>query len=321
MRYVVVGAGAIGGVIAGRLHQHGSEVLLVARGEHFSIIQSTGLTLESPEDTQLLLVPVTSSVLETTFRPDDVVIVAVKGQDTLSVLRDLERVAPPSVAVVCAQNGMENERVALRLFANVYGMCVMCPAAYLAPGAVHLYCAPVSGVLDLGRWPGGTDDVARTVATDLEVATFRASPLDDIATLKWGKLMSNLGNAIEALCGPHSDAKELVQRTRDEATTVLAAHGVDAAAAQKQLLQRITEVNYRPVGGTNRGGGSSWQSLTRGTGDIESDYLNGEIVLLGRLYGVATPVNELLQRRANHAAFTHGDPGQFTPQQLLDELA
>jgi 2-dehydropantoate 2-reductase len=96
---------------------------------------------------------------------------------------------------------------------------------------------------------------------------------------------------------------------------------VDAAAAQKQLLQRITEVNYRPVGGTNRGGGSSWQSLTRGTGDIESDYLNGEIVLLGRLYGVATPVNELLQRRANHAAFTHGDPGQFTPQQLLDELA
>ena len=43
-------------------------------------------------------------------------------------------------------------------------------------------------------------------------------------------------------------------------------------------------------------GGSSWQSLARGAGSIEAEYLNGEIVLLGGLYGVATPVNELLQR-------------------------
>ena len=45
------------------------------------------------------------------------------------------------------------------------------------------------------------------------------------------------------------------------------------------------------IGGRRRGGGSSWQSLARGTGTIETDYLNGEIVLLGRLHGVPTPVN------------------------------
>ena len=49
-------------------------------------------------------------------------------------------------------------------------------------------------------------------------------------------------------------------------------------------------------------GGSSWQSLARGTGSIEAEFLNGEIVLLGALHGVPTPVNALLQRLAIRAA-------------------
>ena len=43
-----------------------------------------------------------------------------------------------------------------------------------------------------------------------------------------------------------------------------------------------------------RGGSSTWQSLTRGTGDIECDFLNGEIALLGRLFGVPTPANSFV---------------------------
>ena len=39
MRFVVVGAGAIGGVLGGRLHQHGHDVVLVARGEHHDAIR------------------------------------------------------------------------------------------------------------------------------------------------------------------------------------------------------------------------------------------------------------------------------------------
>ena len=54
----------------------------------------------------------------------------------------------------------------------------------------------------------------------------------------------------------------------------------------------------KPIEGVRREGGSSWQSLARGPGSIEADYLNGEIVLLGRLHGVPTPANELFQRLA-----------------------
>ena len=41
----------------------------------------------------------------------------------------------------------------------------------------------------------------------------------------------------------------------------------------------------------SRGGGSTWQSLARGTGNVESEYLNGEIERLGRQAGIETPVN------------------------------
>jgi 2-dehydropantoate 2-reductase len=71
------------------------------------------------------------------------------------------------------------------------------------------------------------------------------------------------------------------------------------------------------VPGTTHGGGSSWQSLTRGTGSIEADFLNGEIVLLGREHDVPTPVNEALQRLANRAAADRIPPGSLTPEEVL----
>ena len=52
---------------------------------------------------------------------------------------------------------------------------------------------------------------------------------------------------------------------------------------------------WREIEGARARGGSTWQSLARGTGTIETDYLNGEIALLGRLHGVPTPVNAALQ--------------------------
>jgi 2-dehydropantoate 2-reductase len=73
----------------------------------------------------------------------------------------------------------------------------------------------------------------------------------------------------------------------------------------------------QPINGQPRSGGSSWQSLARGTGSIEADYLNGEIVLLGRLHGVPTPVNELARQLANKAAREGTPPGTYTPDQVL----
>lgn len=76
-------------------------------------------------------------------------------------------------------------------------------------------------------------------------------------------------------------------------------------------------ISPKPVQGRSRQGGSTWQSLQRRTGAIEADSLNGEIVALGQRYGVATPINLLLQRTAAAMAQNGEQPGGRRAADLL----
>jgi 2-dehydropantoate 2-reductase len=67
-------------------------------------------------------------------------------------------------------------------------------------------------------------------------------------------------------------------------------------------------------------GGSTWQSVQRGAGSVEIDYLAGEIVLLGRLHRIPTPVNELLQRVVSEVARDQGPARSIDAADLLARL-
>ncbi len=201
MRIVVVGAGAVGGVVAANLAMAGTPVVAVARGEHGRVMRESGLRYESPRGTTTVELPVVATLDEIEFTGDDVVMLGVKSQDTVGVLNDLRAAGVTGQPIVCMQNGVENERLALRLFPNVYGMVVMLPADHHAPGVVRVWTAPSSGLLDLGRYPHGVDDLCVDLAATLRSATFGSIPRDDIMAWKYRKLLMNLGNAIEAVCG------------------------------------------------------------------------------------------------------------------------
>ena len=68
-----------------------------------------------------------------------------------------------------------------------------------------------------------------------------------------------------------------------------------------------------------RGGGSTWQSLARGT-PVETDFLNGEIVRIGTVHGVPTPANVLLRNLAYDAARAGRKPGFMSASQVLSQL-
>ena len=70
MRFVVYGAGAVGGVIGGRLAEHGHDVALIARGAHYEAIREHGLTVESPETTVTVPVEVVDHPSKLTFTDD-----------------------------------------------------------------------------------------------------------------------------------------------------------------------------------------------------------------------------------------------------------
>jgi len=311
MRFVVVGAGAIGGAVGGRLFEKGHDVVLVARGAHGRALE-TGLVLESPTETVTLPVPAVTDPAQIAWDDSDtVVLLAVKGQHTDHALSQLA-VAPPETPVVCMQNGVENERRVLRHFANTYGMCVMCPASQLRPGVVQVHSSPVSGLLDLGCYPSGLDDRGQAISDAIATTTFQSVARPDIMRWKYRKLLMNLANAVEALCGPEGRFSPLAKAAQREGKDVLAAAGIDVATPEEDRERRADFLRLDPTSTGEWHGGSSWQSLARGAGSIESEFLNGEIVLLGNLHRVPAPVNALLQRLAVRAAADGAPPGTWT---------
>ncbi|MFI6601737.1 ketopantoate reductase family protein [Nonomuraea sp. NPDC050536] len=310
MRYIIVGAGAVGGTIGARLFQGGHEVVLVARGAHYEALRRGGLRLITPDSDQVLDIPAADRPVPT--RDGDVLILATKSQDTIAALAPW----PTYLPVVCAQNGVANERTVLRRFERVYGMCVWLPAQHLEPGVVAAHGYPRLGMLHLGRYPQGVDELAEQMATDLAKSGFLARATPDAMYWKYGKLMNNLGNAAEALCGRVQGLDRLFERVKAEGHAILEEARIPFSTPQEEVEHRGHEVDVRPIEGTPRGGGSSWQSLARGSGTIEADYLNGEIVLIGRELGLPTPVNEVLQREANRAAQERLAPGSISVEAL-----
>ena len=317
MRFVVVGAGAVGGVIGGRLAQHGHEVVLVARDPHLSAIRSRGLRLDWPEGSVVLGVDAVESGADVSWRDDDVVLLCVKSQDTDVALAQVRASAHAGLPIICAQNGVESERRALRLFERVYGMCVMLPAEHLEPGIVRAYGTPNTGILDVGRYPLGSDDVTSEVSAALAASEFVSESREDIMRWKHAKLLMNLGNAVEAACGADARTSEVAASAYNEGVAVLEAAGLPFVSAEEDMARRGTLMTLRPIDGQRRDGGSTWQSLARGLGTVETDFLNGEIVILGRLHGVDTPVNAMLQQLLAEMSRSGAAPGSKDSDTLL----
>lgn len=320
MRFVVFGAGAVGGVVGAQLHRAQHDVTLVARGDHFLAIRDRGLLFESPAERVRLEIPVVDDVANVAIPTGTVVLLTVKTQDTAAAMNALRSAADPDTPIVCIQNGVESERVVLRHFSNVYGVPVMCPCLFLEPGVVRAYSAPVTGILDIGRYPDGSDDNAAAIAAAFETATFVSEARPDIMRWKYRKLIRNLRNGIEAVCGREASRGRIGEMTTREAEHLLDVVGIDVAPLVEDEARRGSILATGPIDGSPRPGGSVWQSLTRRVGTIETDYLSGEIVQLGRLHGVDTPVNALLQRLASDMASNRTPPATVTEEQFLAML-
>ncbi len=147
--------------------------------------------------------------------------------------------------------------------------------------------------------------------------------MPDVMAGKYGKLLMNLSNMLNAALGPETDSGELKSRLKSEAVAIYAAAGitwrdVSSKDPRRQSLMKIVEVD-----GADKGMASTTQSLAR-CQSLETDYLNGEIVLLARLLGQTAPLNEALCRLAADFALQGAAPGQMSVQgltRLLDDAA
>ena len=320
MRVIIYGAGGIGGVIGAQLFKADQEVVLIARGPHLEKVQKDGLHYETPNGTDIL--PLTAvghpSVID--FRDDDVVLLTMKAQHTLDALDTLRAVTGENIPVICGQNGVANERMALRRFRHVYGMLIYLPSTFLEPGTIQTTSAKTIGVLDTGVFPNGVDDRVETLMAMLQEANFSARPTADIMRWKYGKLMINLGNALNALAPRNDEANPVRELLRAECRAVYAAAGIAYTEEDEITARRGDLMKAGKINGVGRQGDSSWQGLMRGNRDIEADYLNGEIIMLGRLHGVPTPANEVVLRLANRMAREGIAPQSMSAVDLLHQI-
>ena len=205
----------------------------------------------------------------------------------------------PTVAVVCGTNGVEHERMALRRFGRVYGMVIQLPAQFEKAGEVTVLCGPTNAILDVGRYPAGVDETATELASIIDDSPRLLSEADDdIMTKKYGKLLVNLGNIADAACGVAGRGARVVKAAIDEGKRVFEAAGIRWEQSPERVehyKSRAKTMQFDVPAGDTFVGGSTWQSLVKGASTLETDYFNGEIVMLGRLHGVETPTNEFLQ--------------------------
>ncbi|HWS39483.1 MAG TPA: rhodanese-like domain-containing protein [Actinoplanes sp.] len=310
-RYVIIGGGAVGATLAAELHRTGIDTVLIARGAQLDALRAQGLAYVRPDGEHRLRPPVAGGPSEITLTDTDVLVLATKTTDSTAAVADwawqpVKRadgstgVAATTLPLVTLQNGLETERIALRSFATVIGAVVWVPATFVTPGQVVNHGSPVPAILWLGRYPHGRHPVAAAVAADLHRAGFIAHQVDDITGHKAGKLISNLVNSLDALYPPSPLRDAATKALRTEARAVYAAAGIVPIIPDGG--------DFQPVGipGHERAGNSTRQSLTR-SAVPETDYLDGEIVLLARLHGVPAPLAEAVVARV-HRAVTEATP-------------
>jgi 2-dehydropantoate 2-reductase len=335
-RYVIIGAGAIGGGIGARLVQAGSSTVLVARGDHLAAMQRGGLRMRTPTEDVTLPVAAAASVRDITLRTDDVLVVAAKTQQLGAVLPDLadaqvhdadDKVAGTAgdlLPIFLATNGVAAEDLAARYLRRVFGVCIWMPAVHLEPGEVVLRGVPITGILHLGRVPSTAADLAdhallEEVAADLRRARFDIALPENVMAWKYRKLISNLGNVIDAVTDDPQAARSVIKAAGVEARTVLAAAQLEVTDDETEAAARAQSFTVEAVPGLAdaRLGSSTWQSLSRGTGSIETDFLNGEIVRIAHRQALRAPVNALLARLGRDAVRGRRGPGWLAAADLV----
>ncbi|HWS94355.1 MAG TPA: 2-dehydropantoate 2-reductase N-terminal domain-containing protein [Mycobacterium sp.] len=336
-RYVIIGAGAIGGTVGAVLARVGLPTVLVARGRHAAVLATAGLTLRKPDGTFHTAATAVSRAEDVRLTDRDVLVFATKTQQLDAALQEwvdqpvqgphgVVGTAGELLPAMTALNGVAAEQKALRYFRRVFGVCVWLPAVHLEPGEVIVRSWPVVGQFHIARWPASISaqadaDLLAGLAGTWSAAGIRVRIPDDVAPWKYNKLLSNLGNAVGALAAEPAETREAMAAVRSEGEAVLRHAGIEFVSFETSTAARADGPTIRPVPGWDAGpSNSTWQSLSRNTGNVETDFLNGEIVRLAHRHGITAPLNAALARATRAAVRNGSGPSRYSAAQLAELL-
>ncbi len=323
----VLGAGAVGLLLGGRLARAGREVLFVTRrAEVARQIQRDGVELEDPASGTCSRVPGVALDCGGASAPPigrGPVLVCVRGPDTEAAARWLAGAAP-GATVVSVQNDVDNEAKLARHFGRVLGVAFRQTCTRVEPNRVR---ASGGGRLAIGAHPEGSGPDVERLAADLRAAGYDVGVSPRIVEDKWLKLCVNLMSAPNALVrrDDHNGWQfvELKARLLEEASATLEAAGIAASscdgrdrslpeeiAYQRESLQLGTRARRLPIYN------QVWSALRRG-GTLEADAYHRRILDLAARHAVAAPANARVLTALERAAREGLGPECVSASELL----
>jgi 2-dehydropantoate 2-reductase len=337
MRTLIVGAGALGGLVAARLRAAGSPVSLATRNaESAAKLKKSGLQVTGVGGALSIVVEDIAPVDDYSARePFDLIVLATKAHDAIQVAPTLAGLLGDGGTLLPIQNGGVSQLLADRLGDKiVLGGLSNLGATMTTPG---VYEQRNTGHLLIGEVAGGESERAERVRGWLTRAVeVRVTP--NLQGAVWSKLLLNcsvttIGAIVartmrEYIAWP--DGRALFDLTYDEALSVALARG---ARPERMIVDPMPPAwARRSVPGAAH---DAWlDQIVKGYGDIkpsmlqdfergratEIDFINGYVVDLGRQFGVATPANAAIVETVH--AITRGqvDPGPTLLGRILREV-
>jgi len=319
MRIVVVGAGAIGGFVGGKLAASGHTVTFVDRPFFADAVRDKGLRIIEPDNTTTIHPTVVTQLAEafSSSSPADLVLICVKTFDTQAAVDELRPYGSRLRHILSLQNGLNNEDILSQAFGA---------DKVIAGTITHPVVVPEPGVVRSEKEKGGigvalvNGQSADSWADTLNKAGIVTRAYTDYRAMKWSKLLLNIiGNATSAVLNMNTvhvfaDRRLLWLEAEQlrEAIRVMRALKVQPVSlpgypvpllvlAVRFLPTPLLGLVMRPlvVSGRAEKLPSLLIELNRNSGRSEIDELNGVVAKMGQSVGVATPVNDTLAATVN----------------------
>lgn len=319
-RIAVIGAGAVGSALGALLHRAGQSVVLIARPGHTAAIRQDGIRVDGDTGDFIAAVEATETL---DFRPE-LALLTVKTQDVVAAVK-ANQTFLSDVPVVTFQNGVRSDELVASILPReqILSAVVLMHVTYLLPGKVTVV---YQGKLILGRPFGPRDSKLEDVAHILNQAV-PTRVTDNIQGAHWLKLIVNLNNALPAITNftmnqvyANTSLRNLAVGLMREGLRVIGRANIRLGSLPEVSVGLTRLINWMPSGIAGRIAtakvrrlttvwplwGSTLQSIERGR-PTEIDYLNGEIMELGKRYGVVTPLNSRIVELVHQVERT----GQF----------
>ncbi|MEZ4414971.1 MAG: ketopantoate reductase family protein [Gemmatimonadota bacterium] len=297
MKFVVLGAGGLGGYLGAALLRAGHDVQLVTRGQHLEVIRRDGLHVREPTGGYLVRIPCAASGLDVE-RPD-VVLVTVKTYALDGVAPQVHYLAEQGALVVPLLNGVDAverlEAMGVRSDRLLAGLAYV-TAFRTGPGVIERKGEHGRIVLSPPGPVGGAASatLVTPIARALESAGLVVEVSSDIRMELWRKMA--VVCTLAALCGPsgstlgplraHPAGDRLQRAAVAEVLQVARALGVPLDSEEESRVAAVLDAfpdGFYP---------SLLHDLATGI-PTEIDALNGTVSRLGRVHEVPTPVHDL----------------------------